>query len=217
MPDTVCLPQEHYIILLVVFVLLTVYYMYKMNSQDCKLDLSNILTMQSKYINDINLKTIKPPKQNIIDETQIVQNDELEKRKYLNKRDRDAIFDELKPPEKRDQEYQYPTRYVKSAINIPSRGLPDTYHALGALVRKEDEKILQLFGRQKYPGSTQWEYYVTGADTYGFPNKMPIKVKGDKEVQDKDHINVEWLNRGKGHFEVNLYPYDVPRYNPYDY
>jgi flagellar basal body rod protein FlgG len=87
----------------------------------------------------------------------------------------------------------------------------------GTLVRKEDEKILQLFGRQTYPGSNQWEYYVTGADTYGFPNKMPISVRGGREIDDKQRINVHFLDKKKGDFEANIYNFDVPRYNPYDY
>jgi hypothetical protein len=66
-------------------------------------------------------------------------------------------------------------------------------------------------------GSNQWEYYVTGMDRYGFPNKMPIKVKGDKELYDKDKIDLDWLDKSKGKFEVNLYNFDVPRYNPFDY
>jgi hypothetical protein len=66
-------------------------------------------------------------------------------------------------------------------------------------------------------GSNQWEYYVTGMDRYGFPNKMPIKVKGDKELFDKDKIELDWLDKSKGEFEVNLYNFDVPRYNPFVY
>ena len=88
---------------------------------------------------------------------------------------------------------------------------------MGTLVRKTDEKILQLFGRQTFPGSNQWEYYVTGADTYGFPNKMPIQTKGGREIDNNQKVDVPFLNKGKGDFEANIYKFDVPRYNPYDY
>jgi hypothetical protein len=152
---------------------------------------------------------------NVLDDVPIMTRNSIgvtepEKRLYLENRDKEAIYNELKPPEKRLPEYQYPDRYVRNRINIPTRGLPDNYHAVGTLVRKEDEKILQLFGRQTFPGSNQWEYYVTGMDRYGFPNKMPVKVRGDKELSDKDKIDLDWLDKSKGNFEVNLYNFDTP-------
>jgi hypothetical protein len=214
----ICLPQEYYVSILLIFILITSYYVYKINSNDCKPDLSNVLSDQIKYINDLKINIEPTPSKKIKKQKQTqLDLEDKDKRLYLEKRDKDALYDELKPPEKRVQEYQYPNRYIRNVINIPSRGALDNYHAMGTLVRKEDEKILQLFGRQKFQGSTQWEYYVTGADTYGFPNKMPIKIKGDKEIDDKHHISIDWLNKQKGDFQVNLYDYDIPRYNPYDY
>jgi len=142
---------------------------------------------------------------------------DLEKRIALETRDREAVFNEFRAPERRDPEHAYPTRQVKDLINLPTRGLPDNFHSVGVLVRKKDEKVLQLFGRQKYPGSNQWEYYVAGADSYGFPNKMPVVVRGDRELDDKQKIDLPWLDKSKGDFEVNLYNYDIPRYNPFAY
>jgi hypothetical protein len=140
---------------------------------------------------------------------------DIQKRFALENRDHDAVFNEFRAPERRDPEHAYPTTQVKDMINLPTRGLPDNYHSVGVLVRKKDEKVLQLFGRQKYPGSSQWEYYVAGADSYGFPNKMPVVVRGDRELDDKQKIELPWLDKSKGDFEVNLYNYDVPRYNPF--
>jgi hypothetical protein len=203
MSDTICLPKEHYIVLFVIFTAITLYYIYSLNKKNFKLDLNNALTSESVKVKEIvNRPVINPI---------------VEKRMILEKRDRRAVNDDLTPPERRDQEYSYPDREVKNIINIPTRGLPDNYHSVGVLVRKEDEKVLQLFGREKYPGSTQWEYYVTGMDRYGFPNKMPVKIRGDKEVNDKDKIQLDWLDKSKGDFEVNLYNFDIPRYNPFAY
>jgi hypothetical protein len=140
---------------------------------------------------------------------------DIQKRFALENRDHDAVFNEFRAPERRDPEHAYPTTEVKNIINLPTRGLPDNFHSVGVLVRKKDEKVLQLFGRQKYPGSSQWEYYVAGADSYGFPNKMPVVVRGDRELDDKQKIELPWLDKSKGDFEVNLYNYDVPRYNPF--
>lgn len=207
MSEKICLPTEHYMFLMFLFVSFTLFYIYKMQNIDLKFGLNNDLdnlSKQMKMLNDIPLLVNK----------EVIN---LEKRDYLNYRDKDAVYNDFKPPEKRLPEYQYPEKYVKRGLNIPTRGLPDNYQALGALTRKSDEKVLQLFGRQKYPGSNQWEYYVSGADTYGFPNKMPISIKGDREIEDKQKIQVPWLDKDKGDFEVNLFNYDVPRYNPYDY
>ena len=199
MSDTICLPKEHYIILFIVFNIITLYYIYNINQKNFKLDLNNPLTSESEKIKEILNRSY------------------IEKKIFLKKRDVDVVNDDFVPPERREPEHVYPDREVKNIINIPSRGLPDNYHSVGVLARIEDEKILQLFGRQKYMGSNQWEYYVTGMDRYGFPNKMPIKVKGDKELYDKDKIDLDWLDKSKGNFEVNLYNFDVPRYNPFDY
>ena len=203
MSDTICLPKEHYIVLFIVFTIITLYYIYSLNQKKFKLDLNNPLTSESEKIKEIINKPIVIPF--------------VEKRIILEKRDAAVVNNDFVPPERREPEHIYPDREVKNIINIPTRGLPDNYQSVGVLVRREDEKILQLFGRQKYMGSTQWEYYVTGMDRYGFPNKMPIKVKGDKELFDKDKIELDWLDKSKGEFEVNLYNFDVPRYNPYVY
>jgi hypothetical protein len=199
MSDTICLPKEHYIILFIVFTIITLYYIYSINQKNFKLDLNNPLISESEKIKEI----INRPYD--------------EKKIFLKKRDRKVVNDDFEPPERREPEHVYPDREVKNIINIPSRGLPDNYQSVGVLARIQDEKILQLFGRQKYMGSNQWEYYVTGMDRYGFPNKMPIKVKGDKELFDKDKIELDWLDKSKGEFEVNLYNFDVPRYNPFVY
>ena len=203
MSDTICLPKEHYIVLFFVFTIITLYYIYSLNQKKFKLDLNNPLTSESEKIKEIINRPIVIPF--------------VEKRIFLEKRDVAVVNDDFVPPERREPEHIYPDREIKNIINVPTRGLPDNYQSVGVLVRREDEKILQLFGRQKYMGSNQWEYYVTGMDRYGFPNKMPIKVKGDKELFDKDKIELDWLDKSKGEFEVNLYNFDVPRYNPFVY
>ena len=47
--------------------------------------------------------------------------------------------------------------------------------------------------------------------------KIPIKIKGDQEIYNKQEIHINVTDSTKGPFIVNLYDYDVPRYNPYDY
>tara|TARA_B100001287_G_scaffold267912_1_gene263598 strand:+ start:877 stop:1371 length:495 start_codon:yes stop_codon:yes gene_type:complete len=129
----------------------------------------------------------------------------------LVKRDRDAVDDDFKPPERRLPRHNYPSQGIKRIINIPTRGYPDNYQNLGLLVRKADERILKLFGRQKFPGSSQWEYYTV--DSYNM-QKVPLKINGSKELSNNDVVAVPWLDQGKGKFEVKIFDYDAPRYNP---
>jgi hypothetical protein len=201
----ICLPATHIYLLIAIIVIINLIYLYIIRKNDFKLDLKNTLEYQSEQINKI------------IGEQQNRLNNAQEKRLLLEKRDISALHNDFKAPEKRLPEHQYPNKDVKKLINIPSRGQPDNYHAIGTLVRKSDEKVVQLFGRQKYPSSNQWEYYTTGNDSHQFPTKMPLTTKGNREIEDKQEINLEWLDSTKGPFVVNLYEYDVPRYNPYDY
>jgi hypothetical protein len=193
----------HYITIISCFICLTLFYFYNLNK----------LENQNKEQLKQNKEQLK---QNTnINNTNNTINPFIEKRLVLQNRDRMVLYNDLHPPERRDQEYAYPDKYVKSLINIPTRGLPDNYSPMGVLVRKDDEKVLQLYGRQKYPGSNEWEYYVMGNDPSSFPNKMPIQRKNKREIMDKDKIKIHWLDPSKGDFEVNLYDYDVPRYDPY--
>jgi hypothetical protein len=135
-------------------------------------------------------------------------------KQYIEKRNENVLYNEFKPPERRVPEYQYPTKFVKSQINIPTRGYPEDYQVLGNVFRDNTETAYNLFGRQTYPGSNQYEYYVTGSDTNGSHVKIPIKIKGDKEINDNDTINIPGTNKDKGEFKVKLYNIDTPRYIP---
>jgi len=126
--------------------------------------------------------------------------------------DKNILYDPLKAPERRIDIRQYPIPLLNK-INIPSRGYPDNYQLIGLLSRTNDEKILQLFGRATYPGSNQYEYYVINENN-GFTNKIPIETKGKKEIDDGEYLNIPIFDQNKGDFQVKLYKYDTPRYNP---
>jgi len=75
-------------------------------------------------------------------------------------------------------------------------------------VNKEN-KIIRLFGRQQYPGSNKWEYYVTinsGLDRI----KIPLNTNRN-ELYTADHVYLPELNTK---YRVRLYDYDAPRYYP---
>jgi hypothetical protein len=120
-----------------------------------------------------------------------------------NKKNYDVIYNPLIPPERK-----YP-------INIPTRGLPDNYQLIGLVLRNNTESAFNLFGRQLFPGSNQWEYFVQGHMNYT-NIKIPIEIKGNKEIEDKQNIIIPGTNQNLGEYTVKLYNYDTPRYNPYN-
>ena len=148
----------------------------------------------------------------------IIKNDDtsfLEKRRALEYRDEQVKYNDFKPPERRIPEYAYPNRGLKQLLNIPTRGYPDNYQMLGLLLRENTETVYNLFGRQTYPGSNQYEYYAQGNMHYNNV-KLPIYSKGNRELNDGDEVRIPGTDESKGKFKVKLYNLDAPRYNPYE-
>lgn len=157
--------------------------------------------------NNIN-ETNNLNKTNSLNETKNV-NDELVER------DRRVIYDPIKEPTRRLPRHIFNKDSIKRYINIPSRGYPDNYQLVGLLSRNADEKFLQLYGRQKYPGASQWEYYVRGKDLSGLETKIPISIHNDQEIYDNDEVDVPLLDSNKGKFKAQIYKIDTLKYNPY--
>jgi hypothetical protein len=131
--------------------------------------------------------------------------------KYIENRDRDIIYDPLVEPKRRYTQINYENLInYKNAINIPTRGYPDEYQLIGLLSRINDEKLIQLFGRQKYRGADTWEYYVL-SNEFGANIKIPISSRGNRELENGQKIHLKEFN---GDFEVRLYNYNEPRYIP---
>ena len=134
----------------------------------------------------------------------------------IDKRDADALEDPLKAPNRRLPRHIYPDSAKDYIFEVPTRGYPDNYHYYGNLIRREDNKIVKLFGRQIYPGSNQYEYYgITSDSTGGSTVKIPVKVPGDKELYDKDQLDIDFLDSSVGKFILYMNDYDRPRYNPF--
>ena len=119
--------------------------------------------------------------------------------KYTNpivyERDRLELEDPLYPPEQRSDN-DIENRYLQIAYNgyfrNPTRGYPPPYQMKGYLVQDDnDTNILSLFGRPKYVGSTQYDYYFTRNDINNNQIKLPIKHQ--RELLDGDMIR---LNTG---------------------
>ena len=188
--DCFYIKKSTFLIVLIIFFLLYIYRTHNLN------------IFKKNYIKQYKQQNQQNPNLN-----------HIQKRQVLEQRDQKVIYDNTTQPTRRLPEHQYPNDNIKQMINIPTRGYPDNFQVLGVLVRQSDEKIMQLYGRQKYPGSNQWEYYVVGNDSTSFKNKIPIP--NDKEITDGDTIKVDALDSSKGDFKATIYDYDVPRYNPY--
>ena len=85
---------------------------------------------------------------------------------------------------------------------------------LGIVLRNNTETAYNLFGRQTFPGSNQYEYYVQG-NMDGNIVKIPIKIRGDREIEDGQGIQIPGTDPAKGAFKVQLYKLDSLRYNPH--
>ena len=190
--SNLCMSKTYFFLLLFIFIGMTIYYIH----------------MVKKVENQIN-----EYKKSLNNNDNIIINNNLPVNKLLEYRDRNILYDPIVAPERRVDITQYPLPILQK-INIPTRGYPDNYQLIGLLSRTEDEKILQLFGRPTFPGSNQYEYYVT-TETNGFTNKIPIETKGKREIEDGTYVKVPIFDQNKGDFQVKLYNYDTPRYNPY--
>ena len=191
---------------------------YENNINDRNIDIAN----RRAYENNINHdEEIIDRKNNIANrrahENNINHDEEIiDRRIYLNNRDKRVLEDNFYPPERRASEYQYPVKDTKKYWNIPTNGYPENYQLLGLVLRNNTETAYNLFGRQTFPRSNQYEYYVEGVMN-NMQVKIPIKIKGGKEIVDNQEVHIEGTNHPKGSFIVKLYDYDLPKYNPYIY
>lgn len=176
----------------------------KSMKQQIELDKNNLEYEREK----LEKEKVKSKKRNNL----FVSSDEYEKYNFLKKRDMDTVYDPLSPPERRLPRHIYPKKSIKKHFNYPTRGYPDDYQMLGILSRESDENILQLYGRQLYPGSSQWEYYLirNGLESV----KIPIKKGNNQEIDNNEILDIPQFNSSKGKFKVTLYKLDAPRYNP---
>jgi hypothetical protein len=232
--DNICLPKNYILVILCVLIGVSTLYIYNQKNNDSILDKiykstqNPIITHKSNTHNNITLQTELNTKNNdiLINQNDLLLNQgenirkleekslyDIRKRVLLEERDRNVLDDNFKPPERRLPFHAYPEN-IKHLINIPSRGYPDNYQLMGLVIRDNTETAYNLFGRQTYPGSEQYEYYVqkTGINDNV---KIPIQIKGNKEIEDEQEINILGTNKEKGSFKIKLYDYNSPRYNPY--
>jgi hypothetical protein len=195
--DLICLPTNYVLLIIIMIVSFFCLYLYEKKN-----------TYKEP---NINSKNSKIPELDIQPVNYQKMPSEIEMKLYLNRRDENVLYNDFYPPERREPSYQYPSRYIRNNLNIPTRGIPDNYQLLGLILRDNTETAYKLFGRQLYPGSTQYEYYAQGVMHHN-DVKVPLKVRGDKEIEDNQVIHIPGTDSTKGQFKVKLYNFDAPRY-----
>lgn len=126
--------------------------------------------------------------------------------------DYQKLNDPLEEPTKRVDRYLLGPIEMRRMFNYPVRGDPDNPRWLGLLIYDGDDqsnKILKLFGRQKYPKSDHYQYYTMinmGLD------QVKVHIRHRKELYDDDEVKIPELNRT---YRVKLNKDDDMAYNPY--
>jgi hypothetical protein len=246
MRNTICFKKKNFLLFILIIMSIILFYTYNINNNKIEINLNDIINKKNKDIdmnynekftyhdNDVyNNNTINDDNRVYVDTknyeedkkenytTEYVVTDKIETPIVdpILERDRNAINDPLSPPTRRQPRHVYNDVIYnnKHYFNNPTRGYPDNYHYYGNLVRKEDEKIVKLFGRQTYPNSNKYEYYGITTDKNGGELKINIESKNEKELYDNDEININILNNteNSNKFKLYLNNMDQPYYNPY--
>jgi hypothetical protein len=114
----------------------------------------------------------------------------------------------LVPPVRRGP-FSYTGTGPSVPVAIPTRGEYGTFQQMGFLHNTADEdQAMPLVGRRIH--SNQYEYF-----TFHHNNpqiKIPIKIQGDREINDGDTVTVYGYANG---MQAKIYDLDAPRYIPY--
>lgn len=120
------------------------------------------------------------------------------------------LYDPLEDPTMRVDRYLLGPLEYRKMFNYPTQGYPDTYRWMGIMINHDESdknKIIKLFGRQKYPRSNEYQYY-----TMINMDHDQIKVhlhNHRKELYDHDEVFVPELNKK---YTVQLNKDDDMRY-----
>ena len=214
MYNNICIPKIYFFLIISIFIVFTLFhtirmkYIFQRENKNYKI----LKIKQSKK--NKQCKKYKKYKQNN-DYKQSNDNKQIKKNKQSNdNKQKGQDIDEIVIHVNKDNEEhdsKPPRRkYIQHDV-IPIEELYNNkFNHIGLLIRKGDETFLKLYGRQKFPRSNQWEYYAIDKNDI----KIPIEVKNQKEIYDKDIIPIASYDTTKGGFEVKLFKYDSPKYNP---
>lgn len=126
----------------------------------------------------------------------------------ITETDYKILDDPLQDPFKRPARHVIAPLIGNPHLNIPTRGFSDSFSLQGYLVKNKD--IFKLFGREKFPNSTEYEYYVeiyTNRD-----NSIKYELSNKRELYDGDEVYIDIL---KDNFSVKMLKTKGLEYNPY--
>jgi len=155
--------------------------------------------------------------QNSNNSVEVIETIDTPKGDPVTNYDRSKLYDPLREPTRRIPRYQLPPYEFKRLIDVPTRGYPDNFILMGILVRHDKlmsddaNKILRLYGREVYPGSSDRYEYYTAVNSGLDQIKIPIHNKGNKELYDDDIVYIDSLDSS---YKVKLHKYDAPKYYP---
>lgn len=127
------------------------------------------------------------------------------------------IDDILTGPTKRPTRDQIGPYIGNPLFNIYTQGPPDSYSWVGILLATDASGVesangmLKLFGRQKYPNSNTWQYYVLAYNGGHDKIKLALCDRYRRELYDDDPVTIGELNRT---YKVKLNKDDWMTYNP---
>lgn len=193
--STVCFDKSFFLIIVVIAVIIVLYNHYNLVQENKNLKSSLQLTLDNKIntIQNNNIPTIsgqsvfQPP---AIPNAPMIPPPTVGQ--VIKDYDRRTIDDPLTPPFKRD-DYMIPAQIVRPDMyGVYTRGAPGVFKKMGYLKNDTaDYKFLTLMGRQKYMGSTQYEYYVTSTNRDDSIKFYIDNVR--KELYDGDKVTIKQL------------------------
>jgi len=135
----------------------------------------------------------------------------------INIYDRKTAYDPMYEPSRRPPRHQIDMIIGNPSFNYPTRGFTDTYSLQGYLVKNKelkehgDNKIIRLYGREKFPNSTEYEYYVIINNGPNDEIKYFLEDQR-KELYNGDSVYIDIL---QSTYFVKLLKNKTMLYNPY--
>lgn len=197
MDNRVCMPSFYFTLLIIVFIIACVWGLYNLLQV---LQLKSGSADSPSVISLLSQTTPPPIDPDVADDLSLGE-------RPSRRRDYRKIYDPLKEPSRRY--VRYPDGYVPGGnINIPTQGYLPSYQNMGYLSTAEKGPMLKLFGRRL--DTYRYEYYTTHHKDPTL--KIPLEIKGDKELMDGDTVHVPGY---QSDYKVTLYEYEAPKYIPY--
>lgn len=170
-----------------------------------------------KYVNQITSKNIVNNTQENVIKTQVTQQEYLPDQ--IQVYDQRVLNDPFKDPKSRPPRHiigPMLTHPYATQFNYPTRGFRDDYSQFGYLVDQkastdDSNKILLLFGREKWPNSSEYEYYVVFQS--GDKERKYDLDRYHRELYNGDKVTVDILNNRD--YTVSLFKKEALEYNPF--